>query len=62
TVKSCDALTPECCPCAVSAADFYVVDPGDVAVLGTMCPAHVGRAHGPEDGDVTRIDDVEVRS
>jgi hypothetical protein len=24
--------------------------------------AHVGRAHGPEDGDVTRIDDVEVRS
>jgi cytochrome c oxidase subunit 1 len=24
--------------------------------------AHIGRAHGPDDGDVTRIDDVEVRS
>jgi cytochrome c oxidase subunit I len=24
--------------------------------------AHVGRAHGPEDGDVTRIDNENVRT
>jgi cytochrome c oxidase subunit 1 len=24
--------------------------------------SHVGRAHGPEGKDVTRIDDVDVRS
>jgi cytochrome c oxidase subunit I len=24
--------------------------------------AHVGRSHGPADGDVTRVDDVSVRT
>ena len=24
--------------------------------------AHVGRAHGPEDGDVTRLDEADVRT
>jgi cytochrome c oxidase subunit 1 len=24
--------------------------------------AHVGRSHGPADGDVTRADEVQVRS
>jgi cytochrome c oxidase subunit 1 len=24
--------------------------------------AHVGKAHGPDDGDVTRLDDAQVRT